>query len=521
MERLGYRRHWVAEHHNMPGIASSAPAVLIAHLASVTSTIRVGSGGVMLPNHQPLVVAEQFGMLEALHPGRIDLGIGRAPGTDQVTAYALRRSMDPSADDLPVLLEELRAFFTGTFPRITAVPGAGDMPEIWLLGSSDFSARLAAELGLPFSFAHHFMPQNTVPALEIYRRHFTPSATLAEPYAMVGVAVVCAETDEQARWLHGPAKLSFLRLRTVSLSYGLPNSLLRRGNFTGARLYVTGANLFTVTDYSGFDPDVSLDEARDLLRIHGHLCGSAGGVGRFPTACRMGRAEIGQDLYTPATSKTNPVPAPGSRPNAGWLYLSQTARSLRVSRSDELTLTFGVTGRPSLGKFTQTIAHNAAPTFNRPSDWSDQVGFEPGLAARYEQRRRIGQDDRAIGFDVIPRFALTAGNVSTAAEIGVQTRTGWHLRHPWLPRDGPLEIALIGGVSARAVARDLFLDGNTFRDGPHVGHEVFVGSGEIGVLIRFRALSLAYRAVNDTRSYAAGPKWHPWASIVGGVTFGH
>ena len=236
--------------------------------------------------------------------------------------------------------------------------------------------------------------------------------------------------------------------------------------------------------------------------------------------CRMGRAEIGQDLYTPATSKNNPVPAPGSRPNAGWLYVSQTARSLRASRSDELTLTFGVTGRPSLGKFTQTIAHNAAPTFNRPSDWSDQVGFEPGLAARYEQRRRIGQDDRAIGFDVIPRFALTAGNVSTAAEIGLQTRTGWHLRHPWLPRDGPLEIALTGGVSARAVARDLFLDGNTFRDGPHVGHEVFVGSGEIGVLIRFRALSLAYRAVNDTRSYAAGPKWHPWASIVGGVTFG-
>jgi len=214
VERLGYRRHWVAEHHNMPGIASSAPAVLIAHLASVTSTIRVGSGGVMLPNHQPLVVAEQFGMLEALHPGRIDLGIGRAPGTDQVTAYALRRSMDPSADDLPVLLDELRAFFTGTFPRITAVPGAGDMPEIWLLGSSDFSARLAAELGLPFSFAYHFMPQNTLPALELYRRLFKPSATLLEPMTMIGVAVVCAESDEQARRLHGPGKLAFLRLRS-------------------------------------------------------------------------------------------------------------------------------------------------------------------------------------------------------------------------------------------------------------------------------------------------------------------
>jgi luciferase family oxidoreductase group 1 len=214
VERLGYRRHWVAEHHNMPGIASSAPAVLIAHLAAATTTLRVGSGGVMLPNHQPLVVAEQFGMLEALHPGRIDLGIGRAPGTDQVTAYALRRTLDPAADDLPLQLRELMAFFSGTVPRITAVPGAGNMPAVWLLGSSDFSARLAGELGLPFSFAHHFMPQNTVPALELYRRSFTPSATMAEPYASIGVAVVCAETDEQARWLHSPAKLSFLRLRT-------------------------------------------------------------------------------------------------------------------------------------------------------------------------------------------------------------------------------------------------------------------------------------------------------------------
>jgi luciferase family oxidoreductase group 1 len=214
VERLDYLRHWVAEHHNMPGIASSAPAVLIAHLASVTSTLRVGSGGVMLPNHQPLVIAEQFGMLEALHPGRIDLGIGRAPGTDPVTAHALRRSMDPSADELPTQLAELHAFFAGTYPRITAVPGAGQSPAIWLLGSSDFSARLAAQLGLPFSFAHHFMPHNTLAALDIYRRHFQPSPTLPEPYAMIGVAAVCADSDDHARWLHGPAKLSFLRLRT-------------------------------------------------------------------------------------------------------------------------------------------------------------------------------------------------------------------------------------------------------------------------------------------------------------------
>jgi len=220
VERLGYRRHWVAEHHNMPGIASSAPAVLIAHLASVTTTLRVGSGGVMLPNHQPLVVAEQFGMLEALHPGRIDLGIGRAPGTDQITAHALRRSFDPAADDLPVQLRELLAFFSGAVPRITAVPGAGNRPAIWLLGSSDFSARLAGELGLPFSFAHHFSAANTEPALELYRRSFRPSQWLDEPHTMVGVAVVCAETDEQARWLHGPAKLSFLRLRS-----GRPSTL--------------------------------------------------------------------------------------------------------------------------------------------------------------------------------------------------------------------------------------------------------------------------------------------------------
>src|SRR3954464_4223079 len=195
VERLGYLRHWVAEHHNMPGIPSSAPAVLIAHLASVTTTIRVGSGGVMLPNHQPLVVAEQFGMLEALHPGRIDLGIGRAPGTDQVTAYALRRAMDPAASELPLLFEELRAFFAGAFPHVGAGRGAGNEPERWLPGSSHFSARMAADLGLRFSFAHHFMPQNTEPALEVYRANFKPSADLKEPYAMVGVAVVCADTD--------------------------------------------------------------------------------------------------------------------------------------------------------------------------------------------------------------------------------------------------------------------------------------------------------------------------------------
>ena len=220
-ERLGYRRYWVAEHHNMPGIASSAPAVLLAHAAGVTSSIRLGSGGVMLPNHASLVVAEQFGMLEALHPGRIDLGIGRAPGTDGLTALALRRSRRGlDADDFPDQLVELMGYFDGAFPEdhpfrsITAVPGLGYRPAVWLLGSSDYSARAAGLLGLPFSFAHHFAAANTLPALAVYRQAFRPSGELGAPYVMLGVNVVAAETDERARWLAGSGALAFLRLRS-------------------------------------------------------------------------------------------------------------------------------------------------------------------------------------------------------------------------------------------------------------------------------------------------------------------
>ncbi len=220
-ERLGYRRYWVAEHHNMPGIASSSPPVLLAHAAGVTETIRLGSGGVMLPNHASLVVAEQFGMLEALHPGRIDLGIGRAPGTDQLTARALRRSpRGLAADDFPDQLVELMGYFSGSFPEghpyasITAVPGLGYRPALWLLGSSDYSAQAAGMLGLPFSFAHHFAAGNTLPAVQAYRSAFRPSDDLDEPYVMLGVSVVCAETEEQARWRAGPGALAFLRLRS-------------------------------------------------------------------------------------------------------------------------------------------------------------------------------------------------------------------------------------------------------------------------------------------------------------------
>jgi luciferase family oxidoreductase group 1 len=214
-EELGYHRFWVAEHHNMPGIASSAPAVLIAHLAAATRTIRVGSGGVMLPNHAPLVVAEQFGMLEALHPGRVDLGIGRAPGTDPVTAQALRRgAAGLSADDFPEELTALMGYFAGPSERgVHAVPALGNPPDIWLLGSSGYSAQVAGLLGLPFAFAHHFSAANTLPALALYRERFRPSARLKEPYALVCASVVAAEDDERARYLAGPGGLSFLRLR--------------------------------------------------------------------------------------------------------------------------------------------------------------------------------------------------------------------------------------------------------------------------------------------------------------------
>ncbi len=217
-DELGLSRFWVAEHHSMPGIASSAPAVLIAAIAAATESIRVGSGGVMLPNHAPLVVAEQFGTLAALHPGRIDLGLGRAPGTDQLAAAALRRGA--SGDDFPPELGELACFLSGEFPddhpyagKVRAVPAASPQPPLWLLGSSGFSAELAGMLGLPFAFAHHFSAANTIPALEHYRSSFREGGLLPKPYAMVTVQVVCAPTDEEAERLALPSALSFLRLR--------------------------------------------------------------------------------------------------------------------------------------------------------------------------------------------------------------------------------------------------------------------------------------------------------------------
>jgi luciferase family oxidoreductase group 1 len=217
VEQLGYTRLWVAEHHGMPAVASSAPAVLIAHLANATSTLRVGSGGVMLPNHAPLVVAEQFATLEALHPGRIDLGIGRAPGTDQVTARALRRAQDLNVDTFPEDVVELIRYLLPSDgpPGVpSAVPGSGYLPEVWLLGSSLYSAQLAGMLGLPFSFAYHFAPKLLDAALETYRANFRPSILHNEPRVMVAVTVLCAPTEEEATWLSGSTALSILYLRT-------------------------------------------------------------------------------------------------------------------------------------------------------------------------------------------------------------------------------------------------------------------------------------------------------------------
>jgi luciferase family oxidoreductase group 1 len=214
-ERLGYRRYWLAEHHNMPGIASAATAVVIGQVAAATSTIRVGSGGIMLPNHAPLVIAEQFGTLEALFPGRIDLGLGRAPGTDMMTARALRRDLAAAADRFPEDVAELRAYLGPSAPgqRIRAVPGEGMAVPIWLLGSSLYSAQLAAILGMPFAFASHFAPAAMMQALELYRSRFEPSEQLDHPYAMLGVNVIAADTDQEAARLFTSLQQSFVKLR--------------------------------------------------------------------------------------------------------------------------------------------------------------------------------------------------------------------------------------------------------------------------------------------------------------------
>jgi luciferase family oxidoreductase group 1 len=215
-EKWGYHRYWLAEHHNMPGIASSATSLVIGYVAAGTDKIRLGSGGIMLPNHAPLMIAEQFGTLESMYPGRIDLGLGRAPGSDQPAARALRRTLGSDGHDFPELLSELRSYLNPSLEAhpmgVRAVPGEGLNIPIWLLGSSGFSAQLAGQLGLPFAFASHFAPDYLLPALELYRSNFRPSESLEKPHVMVGISVIAADTDEEARKLATSQQQQFLNL---------------------------------------------------------------------------------------------------------------------------------------------------------------------------------------------------------------------------------------------------------------------------------------------------------------------
>ncbi len=236
-----------------------------------------------------------------------------------------------------------------------------------------------------------------------------------------------------------------------------------------------------------------------------------------PTSCRTGRLEIGQDIYTPSVSVGSDRAAPNSRPNGGWLYLEQGASMLDVNQATELSITAGVTGDPSLARFTQRIAHQAAPEFNRPTDWSRKIGFEPGAIVTISHQRRAALVDDAIGVDLVPRVSMSAGNIRTNTEAGLRLRGGWGLSHPWLPTTAHGELSLLAGAYGRAVIRDIFLDGNSFTSSPRVGHEPFIGGGEAGVTLRYGIFEATYRVVSETRAWSGGPTWHPWSSLVGSV----
>jgi luciferase family oxidoreductase group 1 len=258
-EGLGYNRFWIAEHHLMPGIAGGATSVVIGHVAAATKTIRVGSGGIMLPNHSPLAIAEQFGTLDALFPGRIDLGLGRAPGADMRVARAMRRDLMRAADEFPQDVVELRAHFTGDPDLgLEASPGRGASPEMWILGSSLFGAQLAAALGMPYAFASHFAPDQLLPALEVYRRSFRPSAALAKPYAMAAMNVFAADSKEEAVYLASSMMQAFVALRT-----GTPGKLRKPvENYRATLPPQATAVLDHVMQYSAIG---SADDVREKL----------------------------------------------------------------------------------------------------------------------------------------------------------------------------------------------------------------------------------------------------------------
>ena len=266
VEALGYNRYWLAEHHNMPGIASAATAVVIGFVAGGTSTIRVGAGGIMLPNHAPLVIAEQFGTLESLYPGRIDLAIGRAPGTDPRTAHALRRNLASGVDNFPQDVIELLSYFQPVQPgqAVRAFPGAGLQVPVWILGSSTYGAQLAAALGLPFAFASHFAPDYLMPALELYRSQFRPSGFIDKPYAMLGIGVFAADTDAGARRLFTSMQQQFVNLRRGTPTQLQPPVDTMEGHWTeGEKAGIEHALAYAVVG----DRDTIRDGLKDFIAV--------------------------------------------------------------------------------------------------------------------------------------------------------------------------------------------------------------------------------------------------------------
>ncbi len=293
-EKWGFKRYWLAEHHNMTGIASAATSVVIGHVAAGTRTIRVGSGGIMLPNHSPLVIAEQFGTLESLFPGRIDLGLGRAPGTDRQASLALRRDLDASAERFPQDVVELRALLDEVQPgqQIRAVPGAGLKVPLWILGSSLYGAQVAAMLGLPYAFASHFAPDALMPALEVYRRHFKPSAQLDKPYVMVAANIIAADTDADGRRLFTSLQQSFVKLRR-----GTPGKLappIDDINSWAAPVELAGLGHSLVYSFAGAPETVrrgveaflKMTQADELI-VSGHIFDHAARLHSYELAARI------------------------------------------------------------------------------------------------------------------------------------------------------------------------------------------------------------------------------------------
>ena len=295
-EKLGYRRYWLAEHHNMPGIASAATSIVIAHVAGGTSTIRVGAGGIMLPNHSPLAIAEQFGTLESLYPGRIDLGLGRAPGSDGLTARALRRhSLVDEAEAFPQDVLELIAYFRGAGGPVQAVPGAGLHVPIWILGSSLFGAQLAAALGLPYAFASHFAPGHMMQAIEVYRAQFRPSDQLDQPYVMLGFNVIAADTDDEAKRLFTSLQQAFLNLRRGQPGRLPPPRAGFDDQLTGAEHAMIGQALSSAavgspdTVRRGLESFVSRTGADELM-ITSQIFDHAARLDSFEIAAAVGRS---------------------------------------------------------------------------------------------------------------------------------------------------------------------------------------------------------------------------------------